>query len=119
MKIIKQVISLEGRGYYEKYLTIVSCLLPTQLTQKEIDVLAFFMSLDKSLIEDDMFNSLARKKVMEGLDNMSPGGLGNHLKSMINKKVLDKHNITNRITIKTFLIPEEDNQGFQIKLEKK
>tara|TARA_R110000796_G_scaffold118353_5_gene232003 strand:+ start:10131 stop:10490 length:360 start_codon:yes stop_codon:yes gene_type:complete len=119
MKIIKQVISTEGREYYEKHLKIVSCILPTKLTQKEIEVLAFFMSLDKNLIEEDMFNSLARKKVMEGLSKMSPGGLGNHLKSMIVKQVLDRHNITKRITIKSFLIPEESSQEFQIRLEKR
>lgn len=117
MKPIQQVLNLDKNNYYIKHLTIVSCLLPTNLTQKEIEVLANFMSLDKSLIEEDMFNTLARKKVMKEL-NLQPGGLGNHLSSMIDKKVLVKNEITKRISIRDFLIPKEPSQGYQIKINK-
>jgi DNA-binding MarR family transcriptional regulator len=118
MKPIQRILHLKQDDYYIKHLTIINTLLPTYLTDKEIEVLAAFMSLDKNLIEDDMFNTVARKKVMTKL-NLSPGGLGNHLKSMINKKVLDRNEITNKITIKTFLLPQEPAQGYQIKILKK
>lgn len=115
MKLIQRVLKLERRSYFEKHLTIVNSLLPIGLTDKEIQVLSVFMSLDKSLIEDDMFNTLARKKVRETL-TLSPGGLGNHLKSMIKKTVIDKHAITNKLTVKAYLIPEDKVQGYQIKI---
>jgi len=118
MKPIQRILNLNQDDYYIKHLTIVSVLLPTHLTNKEIEILAAFLSLDKSLIEDDMFNSVARKKVMQKL-KLSPGGLGNHLKSIINKKVLDRNAITNRITMKPFLLPQEPTQGYQIKIIKR
>jgi hypothetical protein len=72
--------------------------------------------LDKSVIEEDMFNTLARKQVKAKLDNMSAGGLGNHLKSLITKKHLAKNEITGRITVNPAIIPGEPIQGYQIKL---
>lgn len=118
MKLIQQVLNLEQGDYYKKHLAIINCLLPTYLTDKEIEVLAAFMSLDKHITEDDMFNTVARKKVRASLE-LSPGGLGNHLKSMIRKKVIDKNEITNKLTIKGFIFPEEQTQGYQIKINKK
>jgi len=118
MKLIRRVFHLEKDDYYRKHLSIVNTLLPMYLTVKEIEVLSTFMSLDKNLIEEDMFNPVSRKRVMKEL-HLSPGGLGNHLKSMINKKVLDRNKITNKITIKTFLLPQEPVQGYQIKILKK
>lgn len=117
MEIIQRILKLDQHNYYVKHLELISCLLPTNLTKKEIEVLAAFMSLDKSITEGDMFNSVARKKVMEILDNMSPGGLGNHLKSMIDKKVLDKDVETKRIRMKDFLKPKSNIQGYQIRIE--
>lgn len=73
------------------------------------------MSLDEHLIDEDMFNTVARKKVREDL-KLSPGGLGNHLKSLIAKKVIDKHSITNKLTVKDFIFPQNNMQGYQIKL---
>lgn len=114
--IIQRLLKVDKRKYYSKHLSIVSCLLPTHLTNKEIEILACFMSLDKNIIEEDMFNTLARKKVMDEL-NLKPGGLGNHLKSMINKKVLDKNPITNKITLKDYLFPDDNNQGYKIMIK--
>lgn len=115
MKVIQRALTLNRFGYYSKNLEIISCLLPTHLSPKEIEVLASFLSLDRYIIEDDMFNTLARKKVMSSV-GLSPAGLSNHLKSMIRKKVIDKNEITNKLTIKEFLLPKEDIQGYQIKL---
>ena len=117
MRPIQKSMNLTGIEYYKKHLAIVSCIIPTKLTEKEIEVLACFMSLEKNLIEDEMFNSVTRKKVMKEL-NLQPGGLGNHIKSMIEKLVLEKHPITNIIRVKTYLFPDETVQGYQIKIVK-
>ena len=95
MKIVQKTIRLSKEDYYKIHLNIINTLLPEQsrMVNKEIGVLATFMSLDKSIIEEDMFNTLARKQVKAKL-NLSAGGLGNHLKSLIEKKHLSKNEIT-------------------------
>lgn len=118
MKIIQQAFKLENQEYYTMHLGIINAVLPVKLTEKELEVLAAFMSLDKSIVEENYFNPVARKKVLKKMD-LSPAGLSNHLKSMINKGFLSKNDITNAITIKVFLLPEEDNQGYQFKISKK
>lgn len=123
MKIISTVLKVEKRDYYIKHLEMLNIILPSskfpeKLTNKEIQVLAEFMSQDKNLIEEDMFNGVVRKKVMLQLNNMKPGGLGNHLKSMIEKKFLEKNEITKKIKLKSFLYPEDNHQGYRLKLVK-
>ena len=66
----------------------------------------------------DMFNTYARKLVKETLKGMSAGSLSNHLKSMIDKGFLVKDEITNRISVKEFLLPEDDWQGYQFRIIK-
>ena len=112
-RIVKRFLKKKGKDYYSKHLSIVNTLLPTNLTAKEIEVLGTFMSLDKSIIEDDMFNSVARKKVMNQL-GLSPAGLSNHLKSVVKKKVVDKNEITGKLKMKDILIPNKDKQGYKI-----
>ena len=89
---------------------------PEPLSPKEIEVLAAFMSQDKSLIEEDMFNGVVRKKVMEKL-SLKPGGLGNHLNKMIDKKFLTKNAITKKIS-PAVIIPASNGQGYRIMLKK-
>ena len=118
MKIIQQVFNLDNEKYYTAHLSIINAVLPVKLTDKELEVLAAFMGLDKNIIEDGFFNPVARKKVLKKLE-LSPAGLSNHLKSMINKGFLIKNNVTNFITIKEFLLPEENEQGYQFKIIRK
>lgn len=117
MKIIQKSFKLPKQQYYKKHIEIINTFLPIQLTEKEIEILSSFLSLDKNIIEEDTFNSFARKIIKRDL-NLSAGGLGNHLKSMIEKGFLDKNKMTNRISIKSFLLPEENSQGYQIKIIK-
>ena len=119
MQVITQIVNVDNYEYYVKHLEVLNIIVPVKnnLTHKEIEVLAAFMSQDKSLIEEDMFNGVVRKKVMEKL-NLKPGGLGNHLKAMIEKEYLTKNDITKKIKVKSFLIPENNNQGYRIKLLK-
>lgn len=113
MKIIQKRLNLNQYDFYVKHLEIVSCLLPTNLTKKEIEVLAGFMSLDKNLTEGDMFNSVARKKVMAKLD-LVPGGLGNHLKHMLEKNVIYRDELTKKLVMREYLEPNIDAQGYKI-----
>jgi DNA-binding MarR family transcriptional regulator len=117
MKIIQKSFKLDKQQYYQKHIEIINTFLPIQLTEKEIEILSHFLSLEKNIIEEDIFNSFARKIVKNKL-NLSAGGLGNHLKSMIEKGFLNRNEFTNRISIKDFLIPEENSQGYQIKISK-
>lgn len=117
MKLIQKAFSLTEVEYNKKHLEIVSTLLPTNLTNKEIEVLASFMAVEDAIKKQGMFNTLARKIVMKNL-NLSAGGLGNHLKSMLEKKVLDKDEETGDISMKDFLIPQSPIQGYQIKIIK-
>ena len=118
MKIIQQTFKVENQEYYTMHLQIANAVLPVKLTDKELEVLSAFMGLDKNIIEENYFNPVARKKVLKRLD-LSAAGLSNHLKSMINKGFLIKNDITNAITIREFLLPEEDGQGYQFKIVKK
>lgn len=122
MQVITTALKVGKYDYYVKHLEILNIILPEdkfpeKLTNKEIEVLAAFMSQDKSLIEEDMFNGVVRKKVMDKL-NLKPGGLGNHLKSMIGKEYLTKSDITKKITLKKILNPENNHQGYRLKLVK-
>lgn len=118
MKIVQKTLRADKEEFYKMHLNIINTLVSDEdkMANKEIEVLAAFMSLDKALIEEDMFNTLARKQVKAKLNNMSAGGLGNHLKSLILKKHLVKNEITGRIIINPHIVPEEPLQGFQIKL---
>jgi DNA-binding MarR family transcriptional regulator len=122
MQVITNILKVNRYDYYVKHLEILNIVLPEdkfpmKLSSKEIEVLAAFMSQDKNLIEEDMFNGVVRKKVMDKL-NLKPGGLGNHLKKMIEKKFLTKNELTKRIVLKSFLSPVDNHQGYRIKIVK-
>lgn len=117
MKIIQQAFKLDKDKYYIVHLGILNAILPVKLTDKELEVLAAFMGLDENIVEDSYFNPVARKKVLKKLE-LSPAGLSNHLKAMLDKGFLIKNSITNVITIKEFLLPEIDGQGYQFKIIK-
>jgi hypothetical protein len=116
MEVIRKAIPCKSRlEFYELHLAIINPLLPNKLTEKEILILASFMSVDEKLVEDDRFNSVVRKKVMQK-HNLSAGGLGNYLKSMIKKGFLSKSKITGRIKIKDFMLPKSNVQGYEFKI---
>lgn len=115
-KIVQKALTnLDSYEYHLKHLSILNQILPTQLSNKELEVLAAFMHHKGELVEEDRFNSLVRKDVMDRL-NLSSGGLSNHLREMIKKGFLDKSEITKRIKIKPILFPNEGMQGYQIKI---
>lgn len=118
MRIIKKEITVPAEKYHSVHLNMINPMLPVQLSEKEIAVLSSFMSLDYEIIKDDMFNTLARKLVKEKLEDMSSSSLSNHIRSLLTKGYLSKDAITGRITLKKFLIPEDDWQGYMFKITK-
>ncbi len=113
--IIRKKMSFNRLEYFKKYIEIVSIILNVPLVEMEINVLASFLSLDKGITEDYMFNTVARKKVMESL-KLSPGGLSNYIRSLISKGYLLKSEINDSIKIRSGLFLKNDLQDFQIRL---
>lgn len=117
MKIIQKVLrNLSAEVYNQKHLQIINQFLPIQMTEKEVEVLAAFMALDGDIAKKDRFGTTPRKIVMEKL-GISPGGLGNYLKSLRDKNYIFK-NEYNVLQIRDFLLPEESAQGYQFKIQK-
>lgn len=117
MKIISKALKQLGEEkYYLKHLQIINQLLPVTMTNKETEVLAAFLSLGGDIVKKDRFGTTARKIVMDKL-SLSPGGLGNYMKQLNNKGFIFK-NEYNVFEVRDFLFPEEDNQGYQIKISK-
>lgn len=113
MNSIKKVLNLDKEQYYSKHLQIVNTLLPVQLNKKEIEVLSLFMSMYNP--DYGMFNSVARKKVMERLQ-LSSGGLSNYITSMTNKGFLQRNTISGIVKVRDFIIPDNSNQEYVIKI---
>ncbi len=120
MNIVVKVLKVEKEKFYRLHLELVNALLEEdyKMVNKEIEVLVAFMSLEKNIIEEDMFNTLARKQVKEKLGNMTAAALSNHLKTLQDKGHISKNEITNRLTLNKHLIPGEPSQGYQIKISK-
>lgn len=117
MKPIQKVLSsLSNHDYYVKHLEILNPILNVQLTGKEIEVLAGFMSLQGDLVEKDRFGTQARKTIREQL-GMSSGGLGNHLGELRDKGFIFE-NDEKKYEIRQFLIPNDNAQGYQFKIFK-
>lgn len=117
MKVIQQAFKVSNEEYYSMHLHIINAVLPAKLTEKEIEVLSAFMALPKDLVSEGYFNPVARKKVLAKV-GLSSAGLSNHIRAMIDKGFLTKSD-DNDISIKAFLHPEDDGQGYQFKLVKK
>lgn len=115
-KPIVKSLELEKSDYYSKHLSIVNVMLPTQLTPKEIEVLAAFMSLEGD-IATDRFGTTARKMVMDQVGISSPGGLGNYLKSLKDKGFIKVED--SQWTILPLLHPHPQQQGYMFKLKRK
>ena len=113
MAIIQKHLKLKRDEYYKRHLLIINNLLPVQMTSKEAEVLAAFMSLEGELA-NYRFSSLGRKLVREKL-GISFGGLGNYLDQLRYKGFL----ITKGkdFDILPILIPDENKQLYQFKIE--
>ena len=114
MKIIKKVLDVNTKQFFQMYVNIVTGIIKTDLSPKEKEVLACFLSLDENIIKDDIINPLSRKMVMEEL-NIKPAGLTNYITSMVEQKVFKKDPITKRYSLNPFLnLKERENVKYEI-----
>lgn len=114
MKIIKKVLDVNTKQFFQIYVNIVTGIIKTDLSPKEKEVLACFLSLDENIIKDDIINPLSRKMVMEEL-NIKPAGLTNYITSMVEQKVFKKDPITKRYSLNPFLnLKERENVKYEI-----
>lgn len=114
MNIIKKSLSLTKEEYFKKHLLIINHLLPVQMTPKEAEVLAAFMSLEGDLARDP-FGTTGRKQVREKV-KISAGGLGNYLDQLKSKGFIVA-NDSRGFNILPFLIPAKEVQGYQFKIK--
>ena len=114
MAIIRKALKLKKEEYFKKHLLIINHILPVQMTNKEAEVLAAFMSLEGELANDP-FSTSGRKIVMRKL-NIKPGGLGNYLDTF-KKKQFVLENSDKELRIIPILIPSKTEQFYQFKLE--
>ena len=113
MAIIRKALKLKKEDYFKKHLLIINHILPVQMTNKEAEVLAAFMSLEGD-IANDPFGTSGRKIVKERV-NISSGGLGNYLDQLKSKKFIYEEE--GKLKILSILIPEKKVQEYQFKLE--
>ena len=116
MKTLKKSFNLDKKEYLTKHFQLLSAISGVELTDKEVEVLTSFLSLDERIIEEDVFNSVARKLVLEQL-NISHGSLSNYIKSLVNKKFIIKNEITGSIKLNPTIIPDKVLQSYEIKIE--
>lgn len=118
VKIVEKKYLLPKKEFMIKHFQIINTLGDFQLTNKEIEVIATFLSLDTKIIEEDVFNVTARKLVLEHL-NISQASLSNYLKTLIDKKFIIRNEITGNIKMNETIVPTMPIQGYKIKLELK
>lgn len=112
MSNIIKTLRLEMFEYYTTHLSIVNCLLPVKITNKEIEILSLFMCFD-GILEDDRFGTTAKKMIREKL-GLSHQGLSNYITSLKEKKLLSIEN--EKIKILPILHPNREEQAYMIKL---
>lgn len=106
--IIRKVRKLPTLEYYITHLQIINPILPVNLTPKEIELLANFMSFNGD-ISNDRFGTTARGLV-KGKMNITTAGVSNYLRSLKNKGFI----ISDKIL--PILFPDKDEQAYQFKL---
>lgn len=115
MKIIKKDLKLKSKkDYFLKHLQIIVPYLPVDISPKEMEVLACFMTISD---EDKRFSTEGRKKVKSMIDKLSDGGLGNFLRSLKDKGIILSQQ-DGTLYIHKALIPMGDGkQEYQFSIE--
>jgi len=116
MKVIQSSFELSKIDYYKTHFKILNAVLPIDITDKEIDILSNFLSLPVEMTNENMFNSMTRKKVIEAL-TLTNGGMSNHLKNMKKKGYLIRNG--EYLIIHPNLLPAHSVQGYNFKLKTK
>lgn len=112
--IIKKTLEFGSFGYYKKHLELINPVLPVQMTNKEIEVLAAFMNLKGEIAEQDRFGTTCRKIVKQTL-NLSNGGLANYLRLLREKGFINETE-NGSYNILMFLFPQENQQQYEFKI---
>jgi len=112
MKPYKKTLELPRREYYEVHLNLVNSIARLGLTNREIEVLSAFMSLEGELA-DNMFCTLSRKKVRLALE-LSDAGLSNFIRSLGSKKCIIS--VDDNLQIHPTLHPKDSEQLYYFKL---
>lgn len=115
MREYRKQVRLSKLDYYKTHLSLINCLLPIQMTPKEIEVVAGFMGLEGDIAQY-RFGKTGRKIIMDQL-KLSPSGLSNYLLSLTKKGFLTELPKSD-YSILSFLIPEDEEQLYLFKLIK-
>ena len=114
MSTITKILSLSKEDFYRKHLLIINHILPVQMSTKQAEVLAAFISLEGEL-EQHRFSTLGRKLVMGKL-GLDPGGLGNYLRFFKDNNYVIENPTSKKLEIIPILIPNNKIQTYQFKL---
>lgn len=114
MPIIQKNLSLSRADYYQVHLSLVNAVIPKQarLTEKELEVLALFMSFQED-IPLGRFGTYARNIVKETL-KLNDSGLSNYLRFLKNKRFLIERD--KEIIFVPLIIVPDDTQEYKFKL---
>jgi len=83
-----KTLKLNRLDYYITHLKIINSVVALDLTNKEINVLAHFLSMEGD-IRNDLFGTTSRKLVREKC-GITLSGLTNYLDSLQSKKCINK-----------------------------
>lgn len=117
MNIIGKKLKLNKYDYFKVHLNIINSVLPIKLTNKEIEVLAGFMSLEGELAKDP-FCTYGRKVVMEQIGMKSVNSMCNYINHLTNKKFLLRDEITGKLSILPILVPNSEKQEYRFEIIK-
>lgn len=118
MKTIAKIVKgLSDKEYYIAHLKLINSFikLEKEMSEKQISVLASFMSLKGDTIDSNRFGTDARKIVMEQ-EGINSGGLGNYLRYYRDNGLITK--VGNGENVIASLWPEENNQVYKFLITK-
>lgn len=107
--------TLEFNDKYEyllKHLMIINAILPVQMTNKEMEVIAAFINEEDSLGKD-VFSTLGRKRVMTLL-SLKPGGLSNYLNQLKEKGFIKE--VNKELKIIDLVKPLSNSKTYKFKI---
>ena len=112
MQEIKKCMYLTRTQFYETHLSLVNCILPVKLTEREIQVLAAFMALEFPKDKESFRFSTPSRRVVKKAQKLSDGGLTNYISNLVNKGFLhrDHPGMDADIKILPSLLPSSDSQ---------
>jgi hypothetical protein len=115
-KVINKTIKVNSeREYYTNHLNIINALLSKKITDKEIEVLSFVLSLPDIIKYPDLFSSHVRKLIREEFKG-SHAWLTNIVASLKDKKIIVRNNLT-RYDLNSFIFNFKYNNVYTIMIE--